>query len=208
MDLTHIKPQRANANKHTPRGMKALEESIQRDGWVGAITVAADLETFDGSARTEVGVGAGFEDAIVVRSDGSKPVVVVREDIPSADDPRAKRLGIAANRVAELNLGWDADVLADLAQEDGILDGLFYEDELDALLATIGDEQWAAAMGALPDGDKAPFEQMTFTLSTEQAQTIRAAMEKARRMGAFVDTGNENGNGNAIARVCEVFLGE
>lgn len=134
LDLTHIKPQRANANKHTPRGMKALEESIQRDGWVGAITVAADLETFDGSARTEVGVGAGFEDAIVVRSDGSKPVVVVREDIPSADDPRAKRLGIAANRVAELNLGWDADVLAELDAEDGLPPGLFYSGELDALL--------------------------------------------------------------------------
>lgn len=134
LDLTHIKPQRANANKHTPRGMKALEESIQRDGWVGAITVAADLETFDGSARTEVGVGAGFEDAIVVRSRGDKPIIHIREDIPTADDPRAKRLGIAANRVAELNLGWDADVLAELDAEDGLPPGLFYSGELDALL--------------------------------------------------------------------------
>src|SRR5688500_5633421 len=105
-NISSVKPQRRNANRHTLRGMKALEESIQADGWIGAITVAADLETFDGSARTEVGVDKGFEDAIVVRSDGSKPIIHIREDIPTADDPRAKRLGIAANRIAELNLDW------------------------------------------------------------------------------------------------------
>ena len=32
-----------------PRGLSALEQSIQADGWIGAITVAADGETFDGS---------------------------------------------------------------------------------------------------------------------------------------------------------------
>ena len=105
--LTDFKPQRKNSNKHTPRGLSALEQSIQADGWIGAITVAADGETFDDSARIEVGAATGFEDAIVVESDGSKPVVVKRVDIATADDPRAKRLGYAANRVPSLNLAWD-----------------------------------------------------------------------------------------------------
>ena len=48
-----IRPQRKNANRHTQRGMQALERSLDQDGWIGAITVAADGETFDGSARVE-----------------------------------------------------------------------------------------------------------------------------------------------------------
>jgi hypothetical protein len=41
-----------------------------------------------------------------------------------------------------------------------------------------------------------------------QAETVRAALDVAKQMGAFVDTGNENSNGNALARVCELFLGQ
>jgi acyl-CoA reductase-like NAD-dependent aldehyde dehydrogenase len=62
-------------------------------------------------------------------------------------------------------------------------------------------------MPDLADGDREPFQQMTFTLHDEQAEQVRAAIEKARAMGAFVNTGNENGNGNALARICEVFNG-
>lgn len=207
--LTDYRPQARNTNKHTPRGMGALEKSIQQDGWIGAITVAADGETFDGSARIEVGAATGFEDAIVVESDGSKPVIHIRTDIPTADDPRAKRLGVAANRVAELNLAYDVDeLLASVA--DGVdLSALFRQDELDALLAAgqqAGDDEWGSAIGGLPNGDKSPFQQMTFTLADEQADEVKRALEVARKMGPFVDTGNENGNGNALARVCEVFL--
>ena len=133
--LTDFKPQRKNSNKHTPRGLSALEQSIQADGWIGAITVAADGETFDGSARIEVGAATGFEDAIVVESDGTRPIVHVRKDIPTADDPRARRLGHAANRVAQINLDFDPSViLADI--EAGVnLDALWRPDELEALVA-------------------------------------------------------------------------
>lgn len=54
--LTSFLPQKKNANRHTARGMGALEHSIRQDGWIGAITVARDGETFDGSARIEIGI--------------------------------------------------------------------------------------------------------------------------------------------------------
>jgi len=128
--MTNIRPQRRNANRHNPRGMGLLEGSIQKDGWIGAITTAADGETFDGSARVEVtGANGMLDDPIVIDSDGTRPIVVRRVDIPTADDPRAKRLGLAANRVAELNLEWEPDVLAALAAEMD-LSGLFFADEL------------------------------------------------------------------------------
>lgn len=134
--ITDLKPQELNANRHKPRGMGQLEKSIQQDGWISAITVAADGETFDGSARLEVAADK-FADVepIIVDSDGSRPVVVRRTDIPNASDPRAKRLGVAANRVAELNLDWDADVLAEIASEvdlSGLFDSsLFDEPEIE-----------------------------------------------------------------------------
>jgi site-specific DNA-methyltransferase (adenine-specific)/modification methylase len=117
--------------------MAALERSVQQDGWIGAVTVANDGETFDGSARLELGAATGFADALVIESDGQKPVVVRRTDIPSAQDPRALRLSVAANRVAQLNLDFDPAVLQSLSQEID-LSPLWQANELKDLFADFG----------------------------------------------------------------------
>jgi hypothetical protein len=54
---------------------------------------------------------------------------------------------------------------------------------------------------SLPDGDKAPFQQMTFTLADEQAEQIKNAIAdiKATEEYKYSETmGNENSNGNAL----------
>jgi hypothetical protein len=136
--LSDFQPQRRNANQHTPRGLGMLDQSIAENGWIGAITTAADGETFDGSARLEtIYTRLGSEvEPIVVESDGTRPVILRRTDIPTATDPRALKLAIAANRVAEIDLNWDAEVLAELAEEIDI-SGLFTADELSGLLEDI-----------------------------------------------------------------------
>jgi hypothetical protein len=53
----------------------------------------------------------------------------------------------------------------------------------------------------LPDGDKAPFQQMTFTLADEQAEQIQNAIAdiKLTEEYKYSETmGNENSNGNAL----------
>ena len=53
----------------------------------------------------------------------------------------------------------------------------------------------------LPDGDKAPFQQMTFTLADEQAEQIKNAIAdiKGTQEYKYAETmGNENSNGNAL----------
>lgn len=215
-----IRPQVANANRHTERGMRLLEKSIGDDGWIGAVTVAADGETFDGSARVEKTAENGMLDTepqvfraepnrpVVIEGDGSAPLIYKRLDIPTASDPRARRLGIAANRVAQLNLEWEPGVLSELAADGVDLAGLFTDQEwADVAMVPADDNEWGSAFGALPDGDRAPFQQMTFTVSDDQAETIRAALDKAKHLAPFVDTGNENSNGNALARICEAFNG-
>jgi hypothetical protein len=53
----------------------------------------------------------------------------------------------------------------------------------------------------LPDGDKSPFQQMTFTLADEQAEQIKNAIAdiKKTEQYKYAETmGNENSNGNAL----------
>lgn len=53
----------------------------------------------------------------------------------------------------------------------------------------------------LPDGDKAPFQQMTFTLADEQATQIKNAISDIKETEEYKYTetmGNENSNGNAL----------
>lgn len=129
--LSDFSPQKNNANKHTARGLGMLDNSIAKGGWIGAITVANDNETFDGSARLETAYERFGEDVepIIVDADGTRPIIVRRIDIPNADDPKAKKLAIAANRIASVDLDWDADVLAETAQIIDISD-MFFDDEL------------------------------------------------------------------------------
>jgi hypothetical protein len=54
---------------------------------------------------------------------------------------------------------------------------------------------------SLPNGDKSPFQQMTFTLADEQAEQIKNAIEEIKRTEEYkyAETmGNENSNGNAL----------
>lgn len=99
----------------------------------------------------------------------------------------------------------DADVMRDMGYSAA---------ELDALVRAAGDAviaaskiDPAAAFGALPDGDKQPFQQMTFTLHDSQADVVRRALDAAKDAGDFDGSPNENSNGNALARIAESFLG-
>ncbi len=54
---------------------------------------------------------------------------------------------------------------------------------------------------SLPNGDKSPFQQMTFTLADEQAEQIKNAIEeiKSTEEYKYAETmGNENSNGNSL----------
>ena len=63
----------------------------------------------------------------------------------------------------------------------------------------------------LPDGDKAPFQQMTFTLADEQAIVIKNAIEDMKRTEEYkyAETmGNENSNGNALYLIVMQWAGQ
>jgi hypothetical protein len=63
----------------------------------------------------------------------------------------------------------------------------------------------------LPDGDKPPFQQMTFTLADEQAVIIQNAITDIKKTEEykFCETmGNENSNGNALYLIVSQWAGQ
>ena len=178
---------------------KRLAVTIEAHGWTTPVLVQS------GSGR----VIAGHTRLKAAALLGLDRVPVVRLDV---DDRQADEIAIADNRLGEL-AEWDADGLAELLREfvDDDLDiGAlgWADDELAELLAAVtapGEDEWSDALAGLPDEDRAPFRQMTFTVHDDQHEQIEAALRAAKADGPF-DSPNENSNGNALARLAETFL--
>jgi hypothetical protein len=142
--ITDFTPQVKNPNKHNPFGERLLETSIQKDGWIGAQTAAANNEIIAGSSRQTIAV-TNFTDEegqdvepIVIDSDGTRPVIIRRTDIKDADDPRAKRLSVAENAIASANYNPDGELLREWAGED------------DAIRKMFADSEWTEITGEEP----------------------------------------------------------
>lgn len=167
----------------------------------------------------------GFKVPVVARSDGSVvdghlrlmaarhlgmetvPVVLADE----WTEAQVKAFRIAVNKSAEL-AEWDTSLLAleieDLKELGFDLELTGFElPELDEILGDGADVQPLDEMPELPEGEKKSANGMSFSLTDEQAETVKAALKKAKSIYKFEDTGNENSNGNALASICEVFLG-
>jgi ParB-like chromosome segregation protein Spo0J len=117
-----------------------------------------------------------------------------------------KKAYIIADNQLPLNAGWDLDALRlefeTLKEMEFDLNLLGFDDDLIKTLLDIDTE-----LPDLPDGDRDPFQQKTFTLHDEQVQIIEDAILKAKT-DPCIDTGlNENSNGNAISWICDQFLG-
>ncbi len=133
--LKKFRPDPHNANRHTPRGHALMEDSVRTVGFGDAMVASSDGQILSGGQRLETVASIGMDEAIVVETDGTRPVIHVRKDL-KARSAMAKRLGILANRVGEVNLSWDPDVLRQLAAEGLDLGQYWTPDELAALLGT------------------------------------------------------------------------
>lgn len=155
-----FRPARHNANLHSQRGLGMLTRAMRERGYVAPMTAVADGEVIDGSSRLEAAedVFGGIE-PLVIDHDGSRPIIMRRIDIPSADDPRAVAIALEANRIAEVNLQWDPEVLADIAADGEVdLADLWDQHELDAFhLGTPSVEDLDAKYGEWEEKDGWPY---------------------------------------------------
>jgi hypothetical protein len=64
---------------------------------------------------------------------------------------------------------------------------------------------------SLPEGDKEPFQQMTFTLADEQATILQNAISDIKKTEEYKyceTMGNENSNGNALYLIIKQWEGQ
>ena len=116
-NLSTFTPDPNNANKGTPEGRVMLGESIKDLGAGRSILVDSNGVVIAGNKTLEAATKAGIEDALVVETDGTRLVVVKRTDLDLTKDKKSKLMAIADNRVAELDLNWDTEVLESLSTE-------------------------------------------------------------------------------------------
>lgn len=135
--LSDLIPDSQNANKGTERGLWQLRRSVEKHGAGRSGLLDMHGRIIAGNKTAEVLSELGFEEVIVVATDGSTPVFVQRTDV-DLNTAEGRELAYADNRVGQTDLMWDAEQIArdQLAGID--LSDLWRQEELDALLADLG----------------------------------------------------------------------
>jgi len=129
--ITQLVLDEKNANKGTKRGRDLLGESLEEYGAGRSVVVDRHDRVIAGNKTVEAARAAGMKSITVIESDGSSLVAVQRGDLDLKRDKKARELAIADNRVGELDLEWNPEVLASL---DVDLNQFWNENELNALL--------------------------------------------------------------------------
>lgn len=186
MSLSDLKPNPDNPRIIKDEKFAKLVNSIKEFPEmlkIRPLVVNADMVVLGGNMRLKACQAAGL----------SEVPVILASDLT----PEQQREFIIKDNVSfgeweweTLANEWDAEELVDWGLDLPVMDEIAEVD-----------------FANLPDGDKPDFEQMTFTLHTSQADTIREALELAKSVGPFVDMPNQNSNGNALARIAEAALG-
>ena len=127
-----------NANKGTERGGAMLKDSLERYGAGRSILLDRNGRVIAGNKTLENAKALGFENVVIVPSDGTKIIAVQRTDV-DLDSKEGRELAIADNRVAEANLEWDAEQIKALMPEIDVTQ--FWTDE--ELAEVLGEAQRA-----------------------------------------------------------------
>jgi len=191
--ISELKPDPNNARTHDNKNLEAIAGSLTQFGQRKPIVIDQKNIIVAGNGTFMAAKSLGWEEMQAVR-------------VPSDwDKDKIKAFALADNRTAEL-ADWNHDVLAttilELIEMNFDIEAIGFEtSELPK------DDEWADAFDATAS-EKKEIQQITFSLHNDQAATIKNALELSKSMGEFGDTGNTNTNGNAIARICELWLGD
>jgi hypothetical protein len=167
-----------NANNGTDAGKLMLDHSMEELGAGRSVLVDKNGRLISGNKTALAAAEAGIEDVLLVPSDGSKLVVVKRSDLDLFDpaDTRARRMALADNRVGQVNLSWDQEVLSVLADSfPETVAGLFEPGEIKALIIDeTGEPPETNDRDLAPDEilDDAPPYKVKFTLATQEEKEV------------------------------------
>lgn len=188
-------PYARNARLHTDAQVAQIAASIREWGWTMPVLVDEAGTLIAGHGRVLA--------ARVLNIDQIPTMIAA-----GWTENQVKAYRIADNKLA-LNAGWDDQMLGvefAALRDFGVDLTLTGFDALSVheLIVASGAVEATTRLPPLPDGERNPFQAMTFVLHDDQVETVKAAMAQAKQQGEF-DGPNENSNGNALARICEAY---
>lgn len=188
LPIVSLRPYLKNPRKNDS-AVDAVANSIREFGFRQPIVVDTNMVVIVGHTRLKAAKKLGMDEVPVIIADMTE------------EQARAYRL--VDNKTNELS-EWDMEALR--LEIDGLeADLAAFGFDLEADLKQFDVNGIEAP--ELPDGDRAPFRQVTFTLHDDQYGRLEEAMHLAKKQGGGTSSINENSNGNALAFICEVFLG-
>ena len=186
VDISELRPNPKNRNIHSTEQIDRLAEIIKFQGFRSPVIVSNQ------SGFIVAGHGRTLASAKL----GIQKVPVIYQDFESEEmEYSAMVSDNAIASWAELDLSGINSDLGELGPDFDI--------------NLLGLKEFELEPADLPEIDtdaERLLQQMTFTLSNAQVDTVKQAMAMAKELGHIENEENENGNGNALARVCELFL--
>ena len=116
-DISELKFDDKNFNKHTQYGMGLLEKSLNQFGAGRSILVDKDNNIIAGNGIVEAAQNAGITKTKVIETDGTELVVVKRKDV-ALDSEEGRGMALADNATAAADLEWDEEALGECFDDD------------------------------------------------------------------------------------------
>lgn len=186
MNVEIVKIAQIKSNPNNPRiikdeKFKKLVQSIKDFPQmldIRPIVVNEDMVVLGGNMRLKACIEAGLKEVAIIKASDltheQQNEFIIKDNV-----------GFGEWDWNELANSWDDEKLVEWGLDLPVFAGI--EEGTDGF--------------TLPDGDKAPFQQMTFTLADEQAEQVKNAIADIKLTDEYkyAETmGNENSNGNAL----------
>ncbi|GAB4042624.1 ParB N-terminal domain-containing protein [Spirosoma litoris] len=175
--LSDFTPDQQNANKGTEYGGHLLEKSLRQYGAGRSVLADKHGNLIAGNKTAEKAAEIGMDDVIIVHTDGTKLVVVQRDDL-DLDSKEGRELALLDNKVSQVNLDFDIDVVGSLA--------LDYDIDVESLGFSDKDNKKAKKGGSNDESNSEPEKPkdadtpITFGLTPQQTAQLFKALETAR----------------------------
>jgi hypothetical protein len=189
--VADLKPHPQNPNTHPEKQITALGGSLDEFDQVKNVVV------WNGT------ILAGH--ALVTAAMKTGRLTLEAVDVSHWPEDKATAFMLADIRLPDMAIMDEAAMVEALRGFDAPLDIPGFDEDFLAGIEGPTDSQWEELFSGLPDGEKSPYTQMTFTLHDTQVQQVKDALTSAKQFGEF-DYENKNSNGNALTRICEAFL--
>jgi ParB-like chromosome segregation protein Spo0J len=191
--VSELIPYINNSRTHNEEQLTQIASSIKEFGFTNPILIDESNSIIAGHGRLQAVKKLGYDEV---------PCII----ISGLSKTQIKALIIADNQLS-LNASWDIDKLSleldSLKEENFNLDILGFNNDF---LKDVQEE--IVPLSDLPeikDGDKEPYQQMTFIIHDSQMKFINLALEKVKSKFDLKNKYNQNINGNAITEICKNF---